>query len=69
MAGNSWQPSTNVLIGRWRTVGMDLWEQEDIDLVAPGSSSSARTTSAASGSSPSQEGPTGERVAGPLSDT
>ena len=36
MAGNSWQPSTNVLIGRWRIVGMDLWEQEDIDLVAPG---------------------------------
>ncbi len=36
MAGNSWQPSRNVLIGRWRIVGMDLWEQEDIDLVAPG---------------------------------
>ena len=22
--------------GRWRIVGMDLWDQEDVDLVAPG---------------------------------
>jgi hypothetical protein len=36
MAGNSRRRSTNVLIGRWRIVGMDLWDQEDVDLVAPG---------------------------------
>jgi hypothetical protein len=36
MTGNSRQRSTNVLTGRWRIVGMDLWEQADVDLVAPG---------------------------------
>lgn len=25
------------LLGRWRIVEMDLWAQEDVDLVAPGS--------------------------------
>jgi hypothetical protein len=36
MTGKSRQRSANALLGRWRIVGMDLWEQEDVDLVAPG---------------------------------
>jgi hypothetical protein len=36
MMGNSRQRPTNVLMGRWRITEMDLWEQDDIDLVAPG---------------------------------
>ncbi len=36
MTGKSGQGSTDVLVGRWRIVGMDLWEQDDVDLVAPG---------------------------------
>jgi len=35
MTGNSPQGSANVLIGRWRFVEMDLWEQDDVDLVSP----------------------------------
>jgi hypothetical protein len=34
--GNSRQRTTSVLMGRWRITEMDLWEQADIDLVAPG---------------------------------
>jgi hypothetical protein len=36
MTGDSRQRSTNVLMGRWRIVEMDLWEQDNVDLVAPG---------------------------------
>jgi hypothetical protein len=36
MTGNSGQRTANVLTGRWRITEMDLWEQNDIDLVAPG---------------------------------
>ena len=36
MMGNSRQRTTNLLMGRWRITEMDLWEQDDIDLVAPG---------------------------------
>ena len=36
MTGNFRQPTANVLMGRWRIIEMDLWEQADIDLVAPG---------------------------------
>ena len=36
MMGNSRQRRTNALTGRWRITEMDLWEQDDIDLVAPG---------------------------------
>ena len=36
MTGNSRQRIANVLTGRWRITEMDLWEQNDIDLVAPG---------------------------------
>ena len=36
MTGHPRQRSTNVLMGRWRIVEMDLWEQHDVELVAPG---------------------------------
>jgi hypothetical protein len=36
MTCNSRERSATVLMGRWRIIGMDLWEQDDIDLVAPG---------------------------------
>jgi hypothetical protein len=36
MACNSPERAANVLMGRWRITRMDLWEQDDIDLVAPG---------------------------------
>lgn len=36
MAGNSRQRAANQVTGRWRITEMDLWEQDDIDLVAPG---------------------------------
>ncbi len=36
MAGNARQRLTNVLVGRWRIVEMDLRRQDDVDLVAPG---------------------------------
>jgi len=35
MTGNSRPEISNVLIGQWRIVEMDLWDQEDVDLVAP----------------------------------
>ena len=35
MAGKSRRAPT-ALVGRWRIVEMDLWAQEDVDLVAPG---------------------------------
>ena len=34
-AGKSRRAST-ALVGRWPIVEMDLWAQEDVDLVAPG---------------------------------
>jgi hypothetical protein len=36
MTGNSRQRTANVQMGRWRITEMDLWEQDDVDLVAPG---------------------------------
>ena len=36
MTGKFRQGTANVLMGRWRITEMDLWEQADIDLVAPG---------------------------------
>ena len=41
---------------------MDLWEQEDIDMVAPGLIERGETTRAASGLSPSKDGSTGETL-------
>ena len=35
MPGKSRQDMT-ALVGRWRIVEMELWAQEDVDLVAPG---------------------------------
>lgn len=35
MTGKSRRAPT-ALVGRWRIVEMDLWAQEDVDLVAPG---------------------------------
>ena len=35
MPGKSRRAMT-ALVGRWRIVEMDLWSQEDVDLVAPG---------------------------------
>ena len=35
VAGTSRRAPT-ALVGRWRIVEMDLWAQEDVDLVAPG---------------------------------
>jgi len=34
--GSSRQRSANVLTGCWRIVETDLWEQDYVDLVAPG---------------------------------
>lgn len=34
MPGKSQRATT--LVGRWRIVEMDLWNQDDVDLVAPG---------------------------------
>jgi hypothetical protein len=36
MTGNSRQRTAKVLMGRSRITEMDLWEQDDIDLMAPG---------------------------------
>ncbi len=36
MPGNSRQATATVLVSRWRITEMDLWEQDDVDLVAPG---------------------------------
>ncbi len=35
MSDKSRRPTT-ALVGRWRIVEMDMWAQEDVDLVAPG---------------------------------
>jgi hypothetical protein len=64
MTGNSRKRSANVLVGRWRISEIDLWKQDDIDLVVPNSSSSARTSEAALHLSPSKEGSTGEWLPG-----
>ena len=64
MAGNSWQPSTNVLTGGGESSEWTFGSKGILTLWAPGSSSLARTTRAASGSSPSKDGPTGEMLAG-----
>lgn len=36
--GDGWQVrrASTALVGRWPIVEMDLWAQEDVDLVAPG---------------------------------
>lgn len=36
MTDNSRQRTAKVLMGRWRITEMDLWEHDDVDLVAPG---------------------------------
>jgi hypothetical protein len=36
MTGPSRQPTAKLLMGRWLITAMDLWEQDDLDLVAPG---------------------------------
>jgi hypothetical protein len=36
MMGKARRRTANLLMGRWRITEMDLWEQDDIDLVAPG---------------------------------
>ena len=30
------RPGSQMLVGRWRIVELELWEQDDVDLVAPG---------------------------------
>jgi hypothetical protein len=36
MTGKSREESPDVPAGRWRIVAMDRWEQDDVDLIAPG---------------------------------